>query len=197
MEAEIGIVRLEPSSYRHTPWKNGGGVTVDIAAEYEDGAEPGGWDGVLWRLGRTRIETPGPFSDLPRLDRILTVIDGHGLTLRAENGMVLDARRRFTPVAFPGEWPIASELASGPVGVVNLMGDRRRVRIGLEIVREGSRGRLAADLAVIYGPAPCSVVLDGEHLDVRADEALLVSGMAAADIAAGSGTALLARMSSV
>ena len=197
MRAETCVVRLDPTSYGRTPWKNGGGVTVDIAAVYEDGAEPCGGDGLIWRLGRTRIETAGPFSHLPHLDRILTVIDGHGLTLRAENGTTLDARQRFAPVAFPGEWPIVSGLDAGPVGVLNLMGDRRRVRIGVETVREGWRGTIGAGVSIIYGPAACSLVLDGEHMDVRADEALLVSGMSAAEVAAGSGTALMASISSL
>jgi len=27
------IALLDPASYRRTPWKNGGGVTIDIAEE--------------------------------------------------------------------------------------------------------------------------------------------------------------------
>jgi uncharacterized protein len=46
------ITPLDPAGYRRTPWKNGGGVTVDIA-EHED----------AWRFGRTPITTAGPFSD--------------------------------------------------------------------------------------------------------------------------------------
>ena len=81
-----GIMRLDPKAYRRTPWKNGGGVTIDIADDYASGVTSGSWSGMLWRFGRTRIETPGPFSDLSGFDRILTVIGGRGLTLtsRAE-----------------------------------------------------------------------------------------------------------------
>ena len=32
-----GITRLDPKTYRRTPWKNGGGVTVDIADAYAAG----------------------------------------------------------------------------------------------------------------------------------------------------------------
>jgi environmental stress-induced protein Ves len=53
-------IRLGPADYRRTPWKNGGGVTIDIAGAFAPGAEPGGWSGMIWRLGRTRIEHP-PF----------------------------------------------------------------------------------------------------------------------------------------
>ena len=44
-----GITRLDPKTYRRTPWKNGGGVTVDIADAYAAGAERGAWSGMLWR----------------------------------------------------------------------------------------------------------------------------------------------------
>ena len=57
-------LRLDPKAYRRTPWKNGGGVTIDIADDYAPGAAPGSWSGMLWRLGHTQIVEPAPFSDL-------------------------------------------------------------------------------------------------------------------------------------
>ncbi len=78
------IVRLDPKAYRRTPWKNGGGVTIDIADDHTPGSAPGSWSGMLWRFGHTRILEPAPFSDLSRFDRILTVIGGRGLVLRID-----------------------------------------------------------------------------------------------------------------
>ena len=46
------ITLLDPAGYRRTPWKNGGGVTVDIA-EHKD----------AWRFGRTPI--PVVYSGVP------------------------------------------------------------------------------------------------------------------------------------
>ena len=57
----MDMTQLDPAAYRRTPWKNGGGVTVDIADAYMPGGEPGSWSGMLWRLGRTEIVVPGPF----------------------------------------------------------------------------------------------------------------------------------------
>ena len=33
----IEITPLDPAGYRHTPWKNGGGVTIDIAESMRPG----------------------------------------------------------------------------------------------------------------------------------------------------------------
>ncbi|MGE0735455.1 MAG: HutD family protein [Alphaproteobacteria bacterium] len=138
---------LAPGQYRRTPWKNGGGVTVDIADAYRDGIASPGWDGMLWRFGHTRIERNGPFSDLSGFDRLLAVIDGSGLVLHPAGAQALDVRAPFRPVRFPGEWAIVSELTSGAVGVLNLMADRQGFEIDLEFVRGR---RVVAAKAGIY-----------------------------------------------
>jgi uncharacterized protein len=35
--------RLDPANYRRTPWKSGGGVTIDIAGGYRLGAASSDW----------------------------------------------------------------------------------------------------------------------------------------------------------
>ena len=115
------LARLDSARYRRTPWKNGGGVTVDIAGASVPGVAPGAWEGVIWRFGQTRIERPGPFSDLSGFDRLLAVVEGQGLVLHPAGAPALDVRARFHPVRFPGEWRIESELEDGPVAVVNLI----------------------------------------------------------------------------
>ena len=166
---------VDPASYRRTPWKNGGGVTVDIADEYVAGAEPGGWTGMVWRLGRTRIETPAPFSDLSGNDRILSVIGGRGLVLRPEGQAPLDAREPFRPVRFPGEWAITSELENGPVEVLNLMADRSRVEIGVAFLAASNELPLAPGLWVLYAPAvPTDLKIGGRSLALPRDGAVMV-----------------------
>ena len=167
---------LDPSTYRHVPWKNGGGVTIDIAAEYRAGAEPGGWDGMIWRLSRTRIETPGPFSDLPGYDRLLAVIDGSGLVLHPAGRKPLDVRAPLRPVRFAGEWPIESELTEGPVGVLNLLADRTKMGIDLSFVAASGRIALANTRSIILALSPTRASLDGEAVTIGRDGALSVAG---------------------
>lgn len=184
------ITRLDPKFYRHTPWKNGGGVTVDIADAYAPGAEVGSWSGMLWRLGRTQIVTPGPFSDLSGYDRILTVIGGRGLTLAIEGGETLDVREPFRPVRFRGEDKIMSGLDAGPVAVLNLIADRQHT-IDVAILSGGEKCALTAAINIAYALED-SVV--GEHA-LKADEALRIDG-AGGELSVSSGRVALATVSS-
>ncbi|HEY8565159.1 MAG TPA: HutD family protein [Beijerinckiaceae bacterium] len=168
--------RLDPALYRSTPWKNGGGTTVDIAGAMRPGFDPGGWDGLVWRLGRTRIEVPGPFSDLSGCDRILTVIKGSGLRLRPAEAPVIDVTRAFAPVRFPGEWRIVSELEAGPVGVLNLIADRDRAAIDLVIQVEPGASTVEGDLAVLYAlDGGARFDLAGEAIELPPDGAVEIT----------------------
>jgi uncharacterized protein len=176
------LVRLDPASYRRTPWKNGGGVTVDIAAAYAPGAPAGGWDGIVWRLGRTQIAAPGPFSDLPGLDRILTVTGGRGLLLDVAGAPSIDVREPLRPVRFAGEWAITSRLTAGPVEVLNLIADRRRAAIDVAIVRAPTAIDLPAGIHVLYAIAASAVALAGEPIALAADHAVKLDADAQARI---------------
>lgn len=176
---------LDPAAYRHVPWKNGGGVTIDIAGEYQAGAEPGGWDGMIWRLSRTRIETPGPFSDLPGYDRLLAVIDGSGLVLHPKGRPPLDVRLPFRPVRFDGEWPIDSELTAGPVGVLNLLADRTKIGIDLSFVAAPGKLMLTNERTLLFALSPTRARLDGETLAIARDGAVSVAGTGELTVAEG------------
>ena len=165
------VTRLDSATYRRTPWKNGGGVTIDIADAYAPGAAAGGWSGMLWRLGRTRIVEPGPFSDLSGYDRILTVIGGSGLVLEIAGGAALDVREPFRPVRFTGEDRITSRLEAGPVAVLNLMSDRKHA-IDVTIMSGQDTRKLGAAINIVYAIEDSEVVVGGQAFALKADEAL-------------------------
>jgi environmental stress-induced protein Ves len=176
--SHIGALRLDPASYRRVPWKNGRGITVDITGVFPMESEAASWSGMTWRLGRTRIERPGPFSDLSGIDRILAVIEGRGLRLKPTGAPAIDVREPMRPVRFPGEWVIDSELQAGPVGVLNLMADRARADIDLTFMAGAGSMSVHADTVVIYAPVgSAEVVLNGEAFSLPADGALRIDGM--------------------
>ncbi len=176
--SHIGALRLDPASYRRVPWKNGRGITVDITGVFPMESEAASWSGMTWRLGRTRIERPGPFSDLSGIDRILAVIEGCGLRLKPTGAPAIDVREPMRPVRFPGEWVIDSELQAGPVGVLNLMADRARADIDLTFMAGAGSMSVHADTVVIYAPVgSAEVVLNGEAFSLPADGALRIDGM--------------------
>jgi environmental stress-induced protein Ves len=99
-----------------TPWKNGGGVTREVAA-FPPGA---GMDDFGWRISLADVAANGPFSAFPGVDRVLTVIEGAGLVLDVEGQAVaLDAAA--PPLAFAGEARVEARLAGGPIRDLNLM----------------------------------------------------------------------------
>jgi environmental stress-induced protein Ves len=176
---------LAPSAYRRTPWKNGRGVAIDIAGASRPGCQPGEWNGMLWRFGRTTIEADGPFSDLAGFDRLQMVVMGGGLVLQAPTREI-DVREPFVPVRFEGETAIFARLEAGPVDVVNLIADRSFAAIDLLRLAAGAGRQLAPGLHVCYAPnEACALRCDGKHyelaaghaLQVHCDEAVLVEAL--------------------
>lgn len=101
-----------------TPWKNGGGLTREIASREASGA-------LHWRLSIADVDKDGPFSAFPGLSRILTVIEGHGMDLHTPTETL--AARPLQPLAFAGDVPVQGELRDGPVRNFNLIYDANQV----------------------------------------------------------------------
>lgn len=145
---------------------------MDIAASWTSDAHAGSWDGMRWRLSRTRIERPGPFSDLSGYDRVLAVVDGRGLVLCPAEASPLDAREPFRPIRFPGEWRVDSRLEAGPVGVLNLMGDRRLLDIDLRFLVAPQTVTMQADVVLLYAVTSTRFRIAGVPHELAADHAL-------------------------
>jgi uncharacterized protein len=170
------ITHLAPESYTRSPWKNGGGVTIDMAEARQPGSVPGSWEGLIWRLGRTTISVPAPFSDLSGFDRCQVVVSGSGLALDTAHGEV-DLRQAFVPVSYPGEAPISSKLENGPVEVVNLIADRKLAAIRLVVLKAGETLALAGAIAVVHAPTAAAMLhLDGHSHLLDADHAIRLDG---------------------
>jgi environmental stress-induced protein Ves len=158
------LTPLKPEDYRRIPWKNGGGVSVDIAIGENE----------IWRFGRTPITTAGPFSDYTGFDRLQVLVAGRGLVLQTPDGEI-DVRRPFQPVRFAGETPIMSRLEAGPVEVVNLIGERSRVKLDLSVLDQGHSRRLGAGIHIAYCPGGRAVLrLDGKDHELQADVGLRI-----------------------
>ena len=181
----MNIKLLDPSQYITTPWRNGGGVTVDIAVATDR-------DGNSWRFGRTPIVQPGPFSDYRGFDRVQVLVAGSGLVLETPDGEI-DVRQPFRPVRFAGETPIVSRLEAGPVEVVNLIGDRAKVRIDIRVLQAGGDIILGAGTHIAYCPdGPATIEVQGGRYELAADHGLRIETDALAPIAVSAGRVLLA-----
>jgi uncharacterized protein len=131
---------IRADSYRHMPWKNGGGETAEIAIS------PGGSgvDSFDWRISMARVDSDGPFSSFPGVDRTLTIIEGAGLRLSID-GKPVDVTVHSEPFSFRGEAMTHSTRIGGAVTDLNVM--TRRERFSHRVSRVEARGELvmAAD----------------------------------------------------
>jgi len=174
------ITWLDPAQYRRTPWKNGGGITIDISEQ-----------GDAWRFGRTPITAPGPFSDYTGFDRVQVLVAGRGLVLETPNGEI-DVRQPLKPVRFAGETPIESRLEAGPVEVVNLIGWRAVVRIDLKVVGAGDSLTVGAGTHIDYAcDGAAALEIDGKAHRLAADHALQMAASGPTMIAGRGGVFLL------
>lgn len=174
------IATLSPAQYRRSPWKNGGGVTVDVAEQ-----------GDIWRFGRTPIVAAGPFSDYTGFDRVQVLVAGRGLVLDTPEGEI-DVRTPFKPVRFTGERKIVSRLEAGPVEVVNLMGDRSIVCIDMKVLDAGQQIELAAGTHFAYSPTGSAELVCEEKTHTLAQDHSLRIEPAGRTILACTGGRILA-----
>lgn len=180
------ITLIDPSRYRRTPWKNGGGITVDIAEE-----------GDVWRFGRTPITEAGPFSDYAGFDRLQVLVAGRGLVLETPDGEI-DVRTPFKPVRFSGDTTVTSRLEAGPVEVVNLIGDRTKVKLALAVLGERSMLGVDAGTHLVYAPhGAASLEVDGIPQDLALDHCLRVETAGPTMIACIGGVILLGSVTCV
>ncbi|MER6331253.1 HutD family protein [Streptomyces sp. NPDC001034] len=135
------------------PWKNGGGLTREIAAA-PSGA---GTADFAWRVSLADVAQGGPFSRFEGVDRVITLVDGPGMVLTVD-GSAHTVAERYAPFAFPGDADTDCRLLGGPLVDFNVMTRRGRARAGVEIVR----GRAA--LPASAGAALLVVVLEGSAL---------------------------------
>lgn len=112
---------ITAGNYRRMVWKNGGGITTEIARS------PAAGDAFDWRISIAEIAQDGDFSIFPEVDRELMLLDGGGveLLIGSDAPVVLDTRYRKH--AFPGEAPVSCRLIDGPTRDFNVMVRRGRL----------------------------------------------------------------------
>ncbi len=129
------------------PWRNGTGVTLEVATgrlrddhdrDDEDDCARSGvairpseqpWD---WRLSIATVDTDGPFSSLPGIDRRIAVVEGAGMILL--NDGVEQVLWPMQPLVFSGDALTSARLISGAVRDLNLMTRRGHVTGRMDIV---------------------------------------------------------------
>jgi environmental stress-induced protein Ves len=153
----VAVVHLPAADRRATPWKNGGGVTYEIAAFPPEA----GLDAFDWRISMATVAQAGSFSTFEGVDRILTVIAGSlSLQFPAAKAVVLD--EASDPFTVDGEASCWGAPLGGAAIDLNVM--TRRGRVAASVRRANGPTGLTGAAAVLCVVSLDATVLDGAPL---------------------------------
>lgn len=106
---------LKHSHFTATPWKNGGGITLEAIRV------PPRADAYRWRVSIAHIDRPGPFSEFAGYQRIMVLLEGNGAALAFADGRNVELRRVGDMVEFDGAAAAQCELIDGKCTDLNLI----------------------------------------------------------------------------
>jgi len=174
---------LRASEYRERPWKNGGGLSHEIAASFS-----GGDSGeLLWSVSIATIERDGPFSDYRGYDRTIVAIDGDPVELHLAGRT--HGLRHAEPFTFAGEAKVDARLCGRVARDLNVMTLRSGYVHDVEIVEGRQRFVLDEDeLAFVYAIDRDASV---DAANLACGDTLRVEGLEAFDIRATGRTAVV------
>lgn len=150
---DYGVRLLRFDEYPVVPWRNGRGVTREVAAGVVAGgtgvagvvagSTRGAGTGAVgagaapaWRISMATIDEPAPFSQFPGRARTLGIIGGEGIELTVDGRMQpLRPGDVFGP--FSGELPASARPIDGPALDLGLMLDPGRVQGEMRAVGAG------------------------------------------------------------
>jgi uncharacterized protein len=121
---------IKASSLREGRWRNGMGVSWDIASDPPAETSPE----FGWRFAIARIDGDVPFSHYPDTDRIFTLIEGGGLDLDFAGGETLAVHRLFVPHPYACDVDTFCRLRAGPCRALNLFLKRGRWEAAVDIL---------------------------------------------------------------
>lgn len=161
---DYGVRVLRFADYPVVPWRNGKGVTREVAASAvplaSTNRDPDGDDlpptpapTPAWRISLATIEGEVPFSDFTGLTRLLGVVDGGGIELTV-GGRMSSLRPGETFGPFPGGAPASARPLGRPTLDLGLIFDPARTRGELSAIGAGERdivGLIWFVVAVIGG----------------------------------------------
>ena len=116
------------------PWRNGLGVTLEIAREPAAGSE------FLWRLSLATVEDSGPFSSYPGYQRSVSLIAGNGfrLDIGGQESAILDSVG--ATALFSGGASTGCTLLNGHSTDLSLMVREPGTIISVTRIQEASAG---------------------------------------------------------
>jgi uncharacterized protein len=114
-------IMIEPArhfpraTYTSMPWRNGAGITHEIARE------PAHGESFTWRLSLASLQASGPFSVYTGYERCVALVDGRGFRLHVAGAGSKILASRGEHALFAGAADARCELLDGPCTDLSLM----------------------------------------------------------------------------
>ncbi|NQD36101.1 HutD family protein [Permianibacter sp. IMCC34836] len=162
---------LFPHHWQTQPWKNGGGITHELARA-DDAA------GNRWRLSIAEVASDGPFSRFDNIDRVILMLTGKGFRLHGVGADPEVIGEPLRPFSFAGEANIHCTLVDGPVRDFNLMSRRADVAATLQVVALDSNRqsfRVEPQTFVFVASGRLFAELNGHGYVLDAEQTLMAS----------------------
>lgn len=127
---------FERAQLHASPWKNGGGVTREIAC-HPPSANIQDFD---WRISIAHIARDGDFSVFAGVDRVITLLEGGGVQLNCTDGSADDRVLHaldtpLQPFAFSGDAAVHGRLLNGDCHDFNVMTRRGVCQAEVRVLR--------------------------------------------------------------
>jgi hypothetical protein len=156
----MDVLRWE--QHRRMPWRNGAGVTYEVASSPAD-HDLADFD---WRISIAEVDAGGPFSTFPDVDRTIVLVEGEWMALTVDG-----RRHRFgirEPFSFDGGSETVCEVA-GRSRDLNVMTRRGRATATVAVVEADASDRAPVDGSeiVVVCLAPSVLLADANSVNVE------------------------------
>lgn len=172
---------LRAADHRRMPWKNGKGLTTEIAV----GPEGAGLDDFAWRVSMADVTEDGPFSTFPGIDRTLSVLEGQGIELSVSGQEEARLDTGSAPFAFPADMHTSAKLIAGPITDLNVMTRRDAFRHTVARATLNEIGDLDFEAEItllLCHRGSLNLVAGGEKIELKPLDAVLVPRQTRVDI---------------
>jgi len=190
--AKVSFSVLRLAAYPIVPWRNGAGVTREIACS-PVGASAEEFD---WRVSIADVRPSSTFSTFAGVDRVILPLDPPPMVLTVDG--TPHELTRHEPFAFDGEAVTSCQVDGGPSRDLNVMTRRGRVSATVVVLGDAhveveSAGDGTSLVVLLSGTRAASSPASPSAIELGELDALVVSGGVAAHLS-GSGRLAVIRL---
>lgn len=160
---------ITPADYKTVPWKNGRGLTKELAVHFGDDKER-----YLWRISIAGVTEDGHFSDFLNYDRTLMMLEGNGINLKYSDGTENMLERPYDIAKFSGDLITEGKLTDGHIKDFNVIALREKCLTDTVIISKDDQFQMDGDEICFYSKLVTSEFVIGERTFSVPEDHLLI-----------------------